>query len=64
MIEICLSEIVQATIRQKNYDAGVAKSRLIDIMAWLESEGFERDAKSLGTIIGKLEEWQNKTVKN
>ena len=51
-------------LRLKNYDVGVAKSRLIDIMSWLECEGFERDAKSLGTIIGRLEEWQNKTVKN
>ena len=39
--------------------ATVAKDRLIEIMDELENEGFHRKAQSLGTIIEKLERWQN-----
>lgn len=39
--------------------ATVAKDRLIEIMDELEGEGFHRKAQSLGTIIEKLERWQN-----
>lgn len=41
-------------------EANHAKDRLISIMVQLEIEGFIREAKSLGTIIGKLEVWQHK----
>ena len=47
-------------LRQKQSDASVAKERLIQIMSALEEEGFIRQAKSLSTIIWKLEVWQNK----
>lgn len=40
-------------------DAEWAKERLINIMYKLEEAGFVRKAKSLGTIIGNLETWQN-----
>lgn len=45
--------------RLMSYDAGVAKSRLMDVMSRLEELGALRQAKSLGTIIGKLEAWQH-----
>ena len=45
--------------RLMSYDAGVAKSRLMDVMYQLEELGAVREAKSLGTIIGKLESWQH-----
>ena len=44
----------------KNYDAGVAKDRLISMACELEELGFKRDAKSLFRIVGELEAWQNK----
>lgn len=47
-------------LRQKQSEASVAKERLIQIMSALEEEGFIRQAKSLSTIIWKLEAWQNK----
>ena len=47
-------------LRQKQSEASVAKERLIQIMYALEEEGFIRQAKSLETIIWKLETWQNK----
>ena len=47
----------------KNYDACVAKDRLMDMANWLEEHGYKRDAKSLGTIIGNLEKWQWTKVK-
>lgn len=47
-------------LRQKQSEASVAKERLIQIMYALKEEGFIRQAKSLETIIWKLEAWQNK----
>ena len=44
----------------KNYDAGVAKDRLLSIASELETSGFRRDARSLYRIIGELEAWQHK----
>ena len=44
----------------KGYDAGVAKSRLIEIASKLEDLGFKRDAKTLFRIVGDLENWQHK----
>lgn len=41
-------------------DANNAKERLMEICYKLEEAGFIRQAKSLDTIICKLEEWQNK----
>ena len=49
----------QEAERLMSYDAGVAKSRLMDVMSRLEELGALRQAKSLGTIIGKLEAWQH-----
>ena len=51
----------------KNYDelyqiqnkAETAKMRLVDLLHELEDKGFKRQANSLGTIIEKLEKWQN-----
>lgn len=40
--------------------ANVAKERLIEILDKLYEVGAIRKAKSLDTIIGKLEMWQNK----
>lgn len=45
--------------RIKN-DINSRKSDLINFMFQLEEIGAIREAKSLGTIISKLEEWQNK----
>lgn len=50
----------QETIRKAHSEAESAKSRLISIMYELEEVGAIRQAKSLGTIIEKLETWQNK----
>lgn len=36
------------------------KERLLNIAYELEEEGFRRKAKSLETIVAKLEEWENK----
>ena len=47
-------------LRKKQSDVNIAKDRLIEIMYALEEEGFIRQAKSLDTIIVKLEVWQNK----
>ena len=47
-------------LRDKQNDANVAKERLMRIQNELEEAGFIRQANSLGTIIWKLEEWQNK----
>lgn len=47
-------------LRQKQSEANVAKDRLISIMYELEEGGFIRQAKSLDTIITKLEIWQHK----
>ena len=46
--------------RLKGYDINVAKERLMAVMYQLEEAGGIREAKSLGTIIGQLEEWQHK----
>ena len=47
-------------IRRANDDANSAKERLMEIEARLWEAGAVRKAKSLGTIIAKLEEWQHK----
>ncbi len=44
----------------KGYDINVAKERLMRVASELEDAGGIREAKSLETIIWKLEEWQNK----
>lgn len=41
-------------------EANVAKDRLIKIMYEIEDIGAIREARSLETIIEKLEIWQNK----
>lgn len=41
-------------------EANSAKDRLISIQYGLEEIGAIREAQTLGTIIGKLEAWQNK----
>lgn len=41
-------------------EANSPKEQLMKIMDELEEAGFIREAKSLGTIIFKLEIWQNK----
>lgn len=47
-------------IRECQNEANVAKERLIDILHKLEEGGAIRQAKSLETIIEKLDIWQNK----
>ena len=47
-------------IRECQGEANTAKGRLISIVRKLEEGGAIRQAKSLETIIGKLETWQNK----
>lgn len=46
--------------RLKNYDVCVAKERLSEVAMNLEEIGAIREAKSLMTIVYRLEEWQNK----
>jgi len=41
-------------------DANAPKHRLIELIQNLEDAGAYRQAQSLGTIIEKLEKWQNK----
>lgn len=41
-------------------DANTAKEKLISIAQQLYQEGAIRESQSLETIIGKLEQWQNK----
>lgn len=47
-------------IRRLKLNADTAKDRLISIASDLESVGAVRESKTLYTIIGKLEYWQNK----
>ena len=47
-------------IEELKEEANVAKDRLIKIMYELEDIGAIREARSLETIIEKLEIWQNK----
>lgn len=44
---------------QKNR-VNAEKSRLMDIASALEELGAIREAKSLKTLIGRLEEWQHR----
>lgn len=53
------SEKREQVDRLKN-EANNAKDRLISILYELEEIGAIREAQTLGTIIGKLETWQNK----
>lgn len=46
-------------IEQAQYDVNNPKEELIRVMYELEDAGAIRKAKSLGTIIEKLETWQN-----
>lgn len=41
-------------------EASSPKSRLIQLHSELMDIGAVREANSLGTIIGRLEEWQNR----
>jgi len=47
-------------IEKLKSDANTAKDRLLSIASELEHYGAVRESKSLLTIIGKLEYWQNK----
>lgn len=47
-------------IERLKSSANVAKDRLISIVSDLESIGAIRESKSLYTIVGNLEAWQNK----
>ena len=47
-------------IRKAQDEANTAKNRLIDITYELLEVGAVRQAKSLETIIGKLEAWQHR----
>lgn len=47
-------------IEEIKYDANAAKERLVRIAEELEAIGAIREAKSLMTIVYKLEIWQNK----
>ena len=47
-------------IRRLKMMANEAKQRLIEIRSRLQDAGADRDANSLGTLIGKIEEWQHK----
>lgn len=47
-------------VRRLKMEANNAKERLMSIAAELEEMGAIRESKSLYTIIGKLETWQNK----
>lgn len=47
-------------IEQGQRDANTPKERLMEIANKLEEEGAIRQARSLETIIARLEEWQNK----
>ena len=49
----------QDAMDKVQYDVNVAKSRLMEVMYKLEEAGAVRKANSLGTIIGRLEEWQH-----
>ena len=40
-------------------DANTPKHRLIELQDELEEAGLSRKAKALGTLIAKLEAWQN-----
>lgn len=46
-------------IEQAQHDVNCAKERLMKVMDELEDAGAIRKAKSLGTIIEKLEIWQH-----
>ena len=50
----------QEAIRAAQNDANTAKERLMEISWRLYVAGAIREAKSLETIIGKLELWQNR----
>lgn len=47
-------------IKKLKENADIAKDRLIQIESDLKEIGAIREAKSLSTIIGRLEYWQNK----
>ena len=49
-----------AEIERLKDSANSAKDRLIEIAWKLEDQGARREARSLCTIIEKLELWQNK----
>lgn len=46
--------------RQLKSDVSPIKHRLMDILAKIEREGLKRDADALGSIIARLEDWQNR----
>lgn len=47
-------------IRRLKMSANPAKERLVDIVSRIEESGAIGEAKSLKTIIWRLEVWQNK----
>ena len=49
-----------SAVRYQKSRANEAKSRLMDIASALEDIGAIRDAKSLKTLIWKLECWQHR----
>jgi hypothetical protein len=46
--------------KSKISDVNSIKSDMIRIEKWLEENGYSAKAKSLGKIIGRLEDWQNR----
>ena len=40
-------------------EANSPKSRLLEIMNRMERDGLKREANRLGSIIARLEDWQN-----
>ena len=52
----------QSILDHYQNEANTAKEKLMDIMSHLEEAGLIRRANELGTIIGRLEDWQHKGV--
>lgn len=46
--------------RRCKQDVSPIKHRLMDVLAKIEREGLKRDADALGSIIARLEDWQNR----
>lgn len=50
----------QEELKKITMEANEAKDRLYKIVYELQEEGFDGKAKSLMTIIYRIEEWQNR----
>ena len=48
------------TTRRLKSEVSQHKSRLLDILRRMERDGLRRDADQLSSIIGRLEDWQNR----